>query len=208
MSKYDLNSKNVDTEKLSHDALSDEELFRELMSGIKSKDNTTRSNSFQTLLLISEQKPEFLYPKWNYFQDMLESSNNYHKYIAIYILANLTQADDEEKFESIFDEYYGILAGSKVMNASHVALNSPIIYKNKPKLRSRIIDQLLNIDTLHQGRQKELVKAYAIEALRKIYPDADDKERIVEFVQAQLESSSPKARDMASCFLDRCENKH
>lgn len=175
MSKYDLNSKNVDTEKLSHDALSDEELFRELMSGIKSKDNTTRSNSFQTLLLISEQKPEFLYPKWNYFQDMLESSNNYHKYIAIYILANLTQADDEEKFESIFDEYYGILAGSKVMNASHVALNSPIIYKNKPKLRSRIIDQLLNIDTLHQGRQKELVKAYAIEALRKIYPDADDK---------------------------------
>lgn len=208
MSKYDLNLKNVDTERLSHEALSDNELFRELMSGVKSKDNTIRSNSFRTLLLISEENPEFLYPHWDYFQDMLESSNNYHKYIAIYILANLTRADDVEKFEEIFDDYYGILAGSKVMNASHVAVNSPIIFKNKPKLRTRILYQLLNIDTLHQGRQKELVKAYAIEALRKIYPDADDKERIVEFVQAQLESSSPKTRDMASCFLDRCENKH
>jgi hypothetical protein len=91
-----------------------------------------------------------------------------------------------------------------VMNASHVAANSPTIFKNKPDLQSRIIDSLLNVDKLHQGRHNELVKAYAIEALRKIYPDAQDKERIVKFVQAQLESPSLKTRDMASCFLDRC----
>lgn len=75
---------------LSHDALSNEHLFNELISGIKSKDNTTRSNSFGTLRLMSEDNPEFLYPEWDYFYDMLISSNNYHKYIAIYILANLT----------------------------------------------------------------------------------------------------------------------
>ncbi len=204
MSDYDLEDKRLDIKKLSQNALSDDKIFKELLTGVQSKNNTIRSNSFRTLLLISEDNPEFLYPDWDYFLDMLLSSNNYHKYMAIYILANLTQVDEENKFNDIFDDYFAVLAGEKVMNASHVAANSPTIIKNKPELQPKIIEKLLNIDTIHQGKQKELVKAYAIEALRKIYPDAEDKEKILEFVKAQLESSSPKTRDMASCFLDRC----
>ncbi|MDD1775697.1 MAG: hypothetical protein LUQ24_09225 [Methanobacterium sp.] len=204
MKNHDLADKLVDVDQLAQDALIDEELFAELLREIKSKDNTIRSNSYRTLLIISEEEPEFLYPHWNYFADMLKSPNNYHKFIAIYILANLTRVDDDNKFLEIFDDYYGILGGDKVMNASHVAANSPIIIKNKPELQERIIEKLLNIENIHQGKQKELVKAYAIEALRKIYPDAPDKEKIMEFVKDQLESSSPKTRDMASCFLDRC----
>lgn len=44
------------------------------------------------------------------------------------------------------------------MNASHVAANSSTIFKNKPDLQTHIIEKLINIDTLHQGRQKERVK--------------------------------------------------
>ena len=204
MANYKLDDKMVDVNKLAQDTLLDRNLLNELLTGVKSKDNTIRSNSFQTLLIISEKQPEFLYPQWDYFLELLRSPNNYHRYIAIYILANLTQADDGDKFDAIFEEYYGILGEDKVMTASHVALNSPVIVKNKPELQSKIIEKLLNIDNIHQGKQKELVKAYAIEALRKIYPDADDKEKIMEFVKSQLKSSSPKTRDMASCFLDRC----
>ncbi|NYB25729.1 MAG: hypothetical protein HVN34_00100 [Methanobacteriaceae archaeon] len=204
MSEYNLEDKKLDVKNLAQDAISDENLFKELLSGVKSKDNTIRSNSFQALLIVSKDEPEFLYPEWDYFHDLLLSTNNYHKYIAIYILANLTQADDKDKFSEIFDDYFGILAGEKVMNASHVALNSPTIIKNKPELQSKIIGLLLDIENIHQGKQKELVKAYVIEALMKIYPDAQDKDKIREFVKSQLESSSPKTRDMASCFLDRC----
>jgi hypothetical protein len=204
MSEYNLEDKKLDVKNLAQDAISDENLFKELLSGVKSKDNTIRSNSFQALLIVSKDEPEFLYPEWDYFHDLLLSTNNYHKYIAIYILANLTQADDKDKFSEIFDDYFGILAGEKVMNASHVALNSPTIIKNKPELQSKIIGLLLDIENIHQGKQKELVKAYVIEALMKIYPDAQDKDKIREFVKSQLESSSPKTRDIASCFLDRC----
>lgn len=204
MSDYKLDDKTLDVNKLAQDALSDENLLKELLSGVKSKDNTIRSNSFRVLQLISEEEPAFLYPEWDYFQEMLISANNYHKYIAIYILANLTSSDEENKFDDIYDDYFGILGGEKVMTASHVAVNSPTIIKNKPELESKIVETLLDIDTIHQGKQKELVKAYVIEALRKIYPDAEDKDRIREFVKSQLESSSPKTRDLASCFLDRC----
>lgn len=204
MSKYNLEDKQVDAEKLAQDAISDGNLFKELLAGAKSKDNTIRSNSFKALQLISRDNPEFLYSEWDYFHDMLLSPNNYHKYIAIYILANLTRADKEDKFNEIFEDYFTILAGEKVMNASHIAVTSPTIIKNKPELKSKIVDRLLDIENIHQGKQKELVKAYVIEALLKIYPDAEDKERILEFVKTQLKSSSPKTRGLASCFLDRC----
>lgn len=204
MSNYNLEDKRLDVNKLVQDALCDENLFKELLCGVKSKNNTIRSNCFQTLLIISEEEPGSLYPQWDYFYELLLNANNYFKYIAIYILANLTAVDKENRFYSIFDDYFNILAGDKVMNASHVALNTPIIIKNKPELESDIVEKLLNIDTIHKGKQKELVKAYAIEALEQIYPYATDKEEIIKFIEAQLKSPSPKTREIAACFLGRC----
>ena len=205
MSSHDLDRKNIDVEALAKDALNDEELFHELLRGVRSKDDTIRQNSFKCLQIIAEENPHSLYPQWDYFQEMLSSQNNYHKYIAIYILASLTSVDVDNRFEGIFDEYYGILAGDKAMTASHVALNSSIIIRNKPELESRIVDILMSIDDIHQGKQKELIKAYAIESLMKIYPDVSDPQKIEEFVRTQLDSKSPKTRNMAQCFLDRCD---
>lgn len=205
MSSHDLDRKNIDVEALAKDALNDEVLFHELLRGVRSKDDTIRQNSFKCLQIIAEENPHSLYPQWDYFQEMLSSQNNYHKYIAIYILASLTSVDVDNRFEGIFDEYYGILAGDKAMTASHVALNSSIIIRNKPELESRIVDILMSIDDIHQGKQKELIKAYAIESLMKIYPDVSDPQKIEEFVRTQLDSKSPKTRNMAQCFLDRCD---
>ena len=199
-----LDEKNIDVEKLARKALNSQDLFQELKEGVRSKDNTTRQNSFKAVQVIAQEDPDFLYKEWDYFQEMLKSPNNYHKYIAIYILASLTRVDMDNKFERIFNDYYGVLAGDKAMTASHVALNSSIIAHNKPDLRSRIVDILMSIDDIHQGKQKELIKAYAIEALGKIYLEADDKQLIENFIKSQLDSKSPKTRKMAQCFLDQC----
>lgn len=199
-----LDEKNIDVEKLAREAVNNQELFQELKAGVRSKDNTTRQNSFKAMQVISHENPDFLYGEWDYFQEMLKSPNNYHKYIAIYILASLTSVDTDNKFEMIFDDYYQVLAGDKAMNASHVALNSSIIAHNKPDLRSRIVTLLTSIDDIHQGKQKELIKAYAIESLQKIYPEAEDQQLIENFVKSQMDSKSPKTRKMAKSFLEQC----
>jgi hypothetical protein len=204
MSKFDLDKKGINLEELTKNSLSNKALFEEIMAGVLSKDDVTRYNCFQILLRLSEEHPDFLYPQWDYFHKMLKSKNNFHQNIAINILANLSGVDVANKFENIFKDYYGILAGDRAMTASHVALNSSTIFINKSELRNRIIDQLLNIDEIHRGRQKELIKSYAIEALLKIYPYTEDKKRIDAFVESQLKSSSPKTRNIAACFLDRC----
>lgn len=205
MNNYDLSKKGVDLEKIAEDALSDENLFKTLMDEIKSKDNTVRFNAFNTLLILSENNAEFLYPHWDYFQDMLDSQNNYHKYIAVYLLANLTAVDSENRFNKIFNGYFGLVEGNKAMIASHVILNSSKIANNKPELKSEIIEKLLLTDELHKGKQKELIKSYVIETLRKINPEDEDRIKIEGFVKLQLDSSSPKTRSAAKCYIERCE---
>lgn len=203
MDKSNLNVKGLDVEKLANDAISNGELLKLLINEIQSKNNTVRANAFNALMSLSEDNGELLYPYWDYFHKMLKSSNNYHKYIAVYLLASLTRVDVENRFEKVFDDYYEILEGEKLMTASHVVLNSSRIVSNKPELKSKIIEKLLNTDELHKGKQKELIKAYVIDALEKINLEEEDRERIDNFVKLQLDSSSPKTRYAARSYLDR-----
>jgi hypothetical protein len=112
--------------------------------------------------------------------------------------------DKEKKFESLFDEYYGIMEGEKIMLASHVVLNSAKIISNKPELRSAIIKKLINTDDTFKGMQKDLLKVYAIETLRKIKPEGEEKVVIENFIRSQLNNSSSKTRSAAKCYIDRC----
>jgi len=60
----------------------------------------------------------------------------------------------------------------------------------------------LDIDKTHhpEGR-KPLIKAGAIEAFDKYFPEAADKERIIAFVKKQQNCDSPKTRKLAQNFL-------
>jgi len=201
---YDLDETCVDTKKLALESLNNTELFNELVNGIRSKDKTVRNNSFNTLMLVAENNGDQLYPKWDYIHEMLISNNSNEQYVAIYLLASLTACDSKNKFETIFDEYFGVLDGDKTMPASHVILNSGKLIQNKPELRQQIISKLLNTDNTFKGRQKDLLKVYTIETLRKISTDPEDKTLIEEFIKSQLNSKSSRARSAAKCYIDRC----
>ncbi|MGB5932994.1 MAG: hypothetical protein WBH57_08000 [Anaerolineae bacterium] len=203
----DLGKKSVSVESVAVEALEDKEVLSELLEGILSKKDVIRFDSFKVLLLISEEHPEALYPKWDFFEDLLDSDNNYLKYIAIYLIANLTRVDTENRFEQIFNEYYSILDDERTMTAAHLAANSGKIAKAKPKLRSKITNRLLNIDKAHRGKQKELIKGYAIEAFNGYFAEIKDKEKILEFVKKQLKSKSPRTRKKAREFLKKWEGR-
>jgi hypothetical protein len=201
---YDLEETGADTKKLALESLNNTELFNEMIKGIRSKDKTMRNNSFNALMVVAEKNGDILYPKWDYIHEMLISNNSNEQYVAIYLLANLTASDTENKFETIFDDYFSILGGEKTLPASHVILNSGKLIENKPELRSEIISKLLSTDETFKGRQKDLLKVYVIETLRKIPSDPRDKTVIEEFIKSQLNSSSSRTRSAAKCYVDRC----
>jgi hypothetical protein len=186
-------------------ALKDEKVLQELLDGVLSKKDAVRYNSFKALNFLSEKHPEKLYEKWDFFANLMRSDNTHHKYIAIYIIANLTKVDSENRFENLFNAYYDLLGDRSVIPAAHVAVNSGKIALAKPELQAEITNRLLDIDSTVQ-RHKDLVKASAIEAFDAYFKESEGKARIIEFVKAQLNCESPKTRKKAKAFLKKWES--
>jgi hypothetical protein len=201
-----IEGKNVKPEALAESALTDERVLQQLLDGVLSKRDAVRQNSFQALKLISEKYPERLYGKWDFFANMLGKGNSFHKYIAIYIITNLTAADAENKFEKLFDTYFGLLGDESVIPAAHAAANAGKIALAKPALQKSITDRLLDIDNVLQ-RHKDLVKASAVDAFDAYFDKSTDQARIIEFVRAQLNCESPKSRKKAKDFLKKWSKK-
>ena len=185
-------------------AIKDSDALTALLQEVLSKKEAIRRNAFKALLSISEEHPEVLYPKWDFFADLIGSDNASFKYIAIYIIANLTEIDTEKRFEKIFEKYYSLLDDESVIPAAHVAGNSGKIARAKPGLQSKITDKLLGIDkTHHAPGRKELIEGYAIEAFGEYFAEAKDKKVILGFVEKQQKSKSPRTKKTAQKFLEK-----
>jgi len=157
--------------------------------------------------IISEKNPEFLYPYWDYFVKYLRSSNHYHKTGAIIIIANLTKIDTEKRFDSLFDEYYENLKSDKTVVPIYLMKVSGRIINYKPYLRDRITNILLNVESIHPGKQIELVKCAVIESFSEFFESVKNKDKLLNFVEKQVNSSSPKTKKTAKEFLKKFMEK-
>ena len=198
--------KSATPEALARLALEDAKVLQEAFDGILSKNDVVRQNSFQTLNFLSEKYPESVYGRWDFFANLIRKGNSFHKYMAIWIIANLTKADPKNKFEKLFDDYYGLLGDKSVIPAAHVAAKSGKIALAKPALQAEITSRLLDIDNTVQ-KHKDLVKASAIKAFDAYFKQSKDQAKIIEFVKAQLNCESPKTRKMAKEFLEKWNKK-
>ena len=184
--------------------LADEQARQEILAGIAAKDDVYRYNCFQVLYQLSEEQPESLYPEWGYFVELLDSNNSFHRSIAGQLLANLSLADTENRFEAIFDHIFALLDDAKIVPARQFAQHVGRIARAKPELRARITMCLLAVDeTHHTESRKDLLKGDVIAAFDEFFADSPAQERILGFVERQLACSSPRTRKAAKAFLKR-----
>ena len=206
---HTLNKKDFKPEDLVDEATKNPDILMDLVNNLLVKNDTIRYNSHKILLLISESNPELLYPQWVFFSNLLNSKNNFHKVIAIQIIANLIKIDSQNRFEKIFESYCNLLDAKSVMTAGHLAANLGKIAKVKSNLRDKITKILLSINqTHHEPSRKELIKAFIIESFSEYFNLIEDKDPIIDFVQAQLKSQSPKTRKNAQIFLRKLIDKY
>ena len=198
-----LEKKEVNYEYFANNLLKNSNLISHYLEGLYSKNQLYMENCYNVLKLISEKKPNFLYSHWDFFVDYMHSENHYHKTAAVIILSNLTSADKDKRFETIFDDFFSVLKTEKTMAPMHLIKNSSKIINNKPELEDKVTDIFLNIDSIHPGKQIELVKSAVIESFKDYFPKAKNKKKIINFVEKQLDSSSPKTRKQAKDFLDK-----
>lgn len=197
--KINLNNKNINIVNIAKKALKDEKILSGLLEGILSKNEIIRSNCFKVLMLLSEEHPLLLYSKWDYFVELLYNDNAFLKFMAVQLIANLTNIDKENKFNKIFNKYYDLLNDSVIV-AGHITANSGKIARAKPELQIKITNKLLNIDKTSQ-KHKDLIKSGAIESFSEYFNESKERKKIIEFVKKQLNCESPKTRKTAKKFL-------
>ena len=115
----DLERRKPEQKKTAENAVKDEKLLSELLDGLRSKKCSVRYKNFKAVYLISEDHPETLWEKWDFFEDMLKSGNNTFRFYAVHVLANLVKVDEKGRFEKILDNFYGILNGDALAPACH-----------------------------------------------------------------------------------------
>jgi hypothetical protein len=200
----ELEKKQDNSLKIAKQAISDRKLIPELMSGISSEVAAVRFKSAKVLRIVSEQEPAVLYPKMDFFIELLKHDNNIIKWNAQDVIANLSYIDKDNKFNKIFKKYYKGMYEDSMVTAAHVVDNSGVIALAKPKLQTRITQELIKIDeTSHSPECKNILKGKAILSFQKYYEQVKDKKKILEFVKKQLKNRRPATKKKAEKFLKK-----
>ena len=180
----------------------------EILNGISSENPRVRFKSAKILRIVSEQNPEMLYSKMDSFIRLLDSENNILKWNAMDIIANLTLVDSENKFDEIFEKYYGLLSDESMVTAGHVADNSGKIAKAKPYLQNKITTELLKIESIPRGQEcKNILLGKVILSFGQYIDQVKNKEKIISLAKRQLNNTRNATKKKAEKFLIKIENR-
>ena len=183
-------------------AIQREDVMLRLLDGLWEKNETIRYNCYRVLCRLSEKHPADLITYWDRFVEQLESENTYHIISALDILANLVHADTDDRGVALFETVSGLLDSRSLVVIRYVIRNAGKMAGARPRLKRMITDRLLDVENLHH-KQVELIKSDVIEAFDSYFDIIDEPKTIVDFVQRQLSSESPRTRKLAKSFLAR-----
>ena len=144
----------------------------------------------------------------DFFTELLESDKRVLKWNALYIIANLAKVDVENKFDDIFDKYYGLLNAEYMVTVANVVGNSGKSAKAKPHLTQRITNELLKIENLtvksHLTQEcKNILIGHAIAAIDMYFDQIGNKEEAISFVKRQLNNTRNATKIKAKKFLEK-----
>lgn len=201
-------NKTADIDAMAERAIADKSIIGELLDGLTSINEEYRFNCSKVMNIIEQKQPELIYPYWDNLAALLDSDNSYHRMSGVNHISHLIAVDKENKFDNIFGKYYRMLDDQSVIVAIYVAQASGRIALAKPALQKGITDILIAVEkTHHLPGRKELVKAGIIESFDQYMKDYPDKSPIFAWVQKQIESESPKTRNLAKSFISKWDRR-
>jgi hypothetical protein len=205
-----LAKKGADREAIAAEVLKNPQAIPLLLEGLAEKKANIKYGSEKVLRLVSEKRPELIYPHFDRLVELLEEENKFLKWGGIMILANLAAVDSQRRFEKIFDRYFAPITGPVMVTAANIIGGAAKIARAKPALTERIVSEILKVERARYLMHGELspecnnvVCGHAVEALAEIYNQIQDKKRARDFIRRQLESSRPAVQKKAKAFFNR-----
>jgi hypothetical protein len=197
--------KNSDKDKFADMVIKDTSLLPELFIGLQASAASIKYGSNKVLIIISEKNPAVLYPKLDFFIAHLESENNFLKWGAIEIIANLCKVDSSHRFENIFTKYFSPIEGHQMITAANTIKAAVKIALNKHNLTEKISHEILKVEEAdyETAECNNIVIGQAIKSLDELFPHLKTKEPVFAFVKRQLKNKRPATRKKAEIFISK-----
>ncbi|UCF45044.1 MAG: hypothetical protein JSW44_04675 [Candidatus Bathyarchaeota archaeon] len=203
-------NKTLTKEELHQKVKQDFDLLPIVLTGLHSPKAIVRYGCAKVLMDLSEEYPEKLYPYMDAFIELLDSKYRILTWNAMAIIANLVKVDKDQKFDAIFDKYYGFLNNDYMVTVANVVGNSRKIALAKPHLLQRITVALLKVENIsvtpHLTEEcKKVIAEKAIGFFDLFFDKIEEKEKkkVLSFVERQLDSSRRTLRTKAADFLKK-----
>jgi len=181
-----------------------------LLQGTCSQKAAVRYGCAKVLMDLSAEYPERLYPYMDSFIGLLDSKYRILTWNALAIIANLTKVDKEQKFDAVFDKYYGFLNNEYMVTVANTVGNSGKIALAKPYLIPRITGELLKVENIsvtpHLTEEcKRVIAEGAVKTFDVFFDKLEEKEKkkVLAFVERQLDSSRRTLSAKAMGFLEK-----
>jgi hypothetical protein len=186
------------------------ECIPQLFAGLNHDKGNIKLGCEKILRLVSEQKPEIIYPYFDTFVKLLDSENNILKWGVIITISNLSSVDTENKFEKIFGKYYASINDKTMITASNIVKNSWKIALAKPELAEKISKEILKVEKVRYENKGQLspecnniICGHAIDSFEKFYDEIKDKKPITDFIKRQLNNTRKSVAKKAKKFLSK-----
>lgn len=195
--------KNSDKDKIAEKVIEDTNYLPELISGLQASEARIKYGSNKVLIKISEKNPTVLYPKLDFFVHQLDSENNFLKWGAIEIIANLCKVDSAHHFENIFAKYISPIHGHNMITATNTIKAANKIAGIKHDLAEKIAEEILSVENaVYETTEcNNIVIGQAIATLNNLFPQLKSKKPVFEFVQRQLKNKRPATKKKAESFI-------
>jgi hypothetical protein len=201
-----LEESDIDAEAIASAACEDEVLLSALLDEVapQSRNSKRRCNSLKVLKKMGAMAPSSLYPRWDFIEALLRSSNEPSRYIAAELLPLLAGVDREGRWGGILGDYITLTRSQNLPLAGHAVLGLGSLAATRPEYRETVTAALLSLGKARMREErKALLKAYAIESFGMYCCGTGKDAAVLSFVKDQLKSRSPKGRRAAELFLKK-----
>lgn len=201
---------NKAAEKIAALAVKNKSILKQVLEGAASENKRVKNASAKCLREVSRTNPKTLYPDlptgqagFNFFIELINGEDTILKWNAIEVLSNLTEVDIESEFNAkVLNKYINLLSDESMVTAANTITALGKVALNKPRLRKKITEELVKVDTLpHSPECRNILAGKALIAFGLYIDELKDKKEIIQFAQKNLKNKRNATRRKAETLL-------
>ncbi len=181
----------------------------ELTRGLEADKARIKYGCAKALRIVSQERPELLYPHFDFFVRLLDNENKILQWEAAFVLSQLARVDSDDRFAAIFDKYFSPIIGPTMITAANVIRGGARIGQAKPHLADRIAAEVLKVSRARYqtAECRNVAIGHAILALGDVFDLLNNPRRVLHFVRKQITNSRPATCKKAAQFLKRVQSR-